>query len=229
VESGLAIAYQQADLMHLPIRYDRERVQQLFYDMSRKLYSGYKNLGHNLNFIDMFTIHGQGGSSRLQLLPDRFRIIEHNSGLQLDDFKSRFEVVMASAANVFGVSRFPVQNVKLRSVAQPTLWDNGVQFLATKICGLDEDDLAGFGRRPAAFQMQFTFVATPEDENAFTLKIESYSQPERNVVMDVDGTFPGSISTNDIARGAENIQKTHDFVSARTMDFLNRFDRQPEP
>jgi hypothetical protein len=229
VEPGLAIAFQQSDLVHLPIQYDRERVQQLFYDMSRKLYSGYKNLAHNLAFIDMFTVHGQGGSSRLQLLPDRFRIIEHNSGLHLEDFKSRFEVVMASAANVFGVSRFPLQNVKLRIVARPVLWDNGVQFLATKICGLDEDDLATFGRRPAAFQMQFSFVATPEEEDAFTLKIESYAQPERNIVLDVDGAFPGSVSADDIAKGAENIQKTHDFVSARTMAFLERFDRQSEP
>ncbi len=227
MQPHLAISMMQADLVHLPVRYERRQVQMLYFDMSRKTYGGYQNLAFNYGNSEMFTVYGSGGSSRLQLLPDRFRLVEQNSGISLDDFKGRFEVAMASAARVFGVSSFPFQHVKIRSVAQPSLWNNGIEFLAAKICRFDEEDLEAFERAPTAFTMSFTFLATPEEDNTFTLKIEAYDQAQQNVVLDLEGNFSAGFSPEELSLGAENIQKTYDFISERTIAFLNRYDSEP--
>jgi len=229
-----AITYQQADLVHLPIKYERQQVQQLFYDLSRKLYGSYQSLAFNLGNIEMFTVYGTGGSSRLQLMPDRFRIIEQNSGVKLDDFKARFEVTMASAANVFGLSKFALQTIKLRSVSQPLLWEDATEFLAKQICKFEDDDIETFDRRPTAFTMNFVFLATSEEPYTFNVKIESHDQPAKPVTMDVDGNFSGTkdeegnytgtISADDLMAAAGNIQTTYDFVSENVMGFLNRYD-----
>ena len=76
-----AITLMQADLIHLPAKYDRHQVQMLFFDMSRKMYGGYQSLAFNFGNSEMFTVYGSGGSSRLQLLPDRFRVLEQNTGI----------------------------------------------------------------------------------------------------------------------------------------------------
>ncbi len=224
---NIAISLLQADLVHLPVRYERHQVQMLFFDMSRKMYGGYQSLAFNYGNSEMFTVYGSGGSSRLQLLPDRFRLVEQNSGISLDDFKGRFEVTMASAARVFQIERFPLQQVKLRAVAQPSLWDNGVEFLAGKICHFDEDDLDAFGRPPSAFTMSFSFLATPEEDNTFNVKVEAFELPQNNVVLDIEGNFTAGFTPDGLSEGAENIQKAFEFVSERTMAFLNRYDSEP--
>lgn len=222
------ITLRQTDLVHLPCRYERQQVQMLFFDLSRKMYGGYQSLAFNQGHTDMFTLYGSGGSSRFQLLPDRFRIIEQNSGVSLEDFKGKFEVVMTSAVRVFSVSAFALQHVKLRMVTEPVLWDNAVRFLAEKICGFDEDDLTTFEREPSAFAMSFGFLATPEENNTFNVKVEAYEQPQKSVLMDVEGNFGDGVVADDLAQGAANIQRTYEFASQKTMAFLNRFDAAAE-
>ena len=78
--------FYSTDLIHLPMRCDRDKIQRLYNDMSHKLYGGYQNLAFNYGNIEMFTVYANHGSSRFQLLPDRFRVMEQNSGIKLADF-----------------------------------------------------------------------------------------------------------------------------------------------
>jgi len=212
----------------LPIFYDRAEIQQFYYDMSRKLYGGYASLSFVPGNVELFTVYGNGGSSRFHLLPDRFRIIESNSGIKPEDFKSRFEVTMASAAAVFGVSSFPLQIVKILAVSQPLLWEDAVDFLACKLCGMEPEDLAAFGRRASAFTMNFRFLATPEELNNFNVKIEAIEQAQKSVVMEVEGTFSEAVTPDSLAVGAANVQKTYDFIGQKLLAFLDRYDKKPE-
>ena len=222
------VTLQQADLVHLPIFYDRAEIQRFYYDMSRKLYGGYASLAFVPGNTELFTVYGNGGSSRFQLLPDRFRIIESNSGIKPEDFKSRFEVTMASAAAIFGVTDFPLQTVKLVALSQPLLWDDAVDFLACKICGMEPEDLAAFGRRATVFTMNFRFLATPDEHNNFNVKIEAIEPAQKTVVMEVEGTFSESVTPQSLSLGAANVQKTYDFIGEKLLAFLNRFDKKPE-
>ena len=223
----IAATMYQVDLVHLPVRYERHQVQLLFFDMSRKMYGGYQSLAFNAGNIEMFTVYGSGGSSRLQLMPDRFRIIEQNSGIKPDDFKARFEVAMSSAARVFNIMTFPLQTVKIRATSKPVLFENAIEFLANKICGFEDEDIESFARKPSAFTMSFSFLSTQDEENTVNVKVEAYEQPQQNVSMDVEGTFAAGITAEDLSLGAENIQKTLNFISEKTMAFLNRFDHEP--
>jgi hypothetical protein len=228
MEAQTIVTLQQADLIHLPIFYERAEIQQFYYDMSRKLYGGYASLSFIPGNIELFTVYGNGGSSRCMLLPDRFRIVESNSGIKPEDFKSRFEVTMASASAVFGVTNFPLQTVKIVAVSQPLLWDDAVDFLACKICGMEPEDLAAFGRRASAFTMNFRFLATSEEHNNFNVKIEAIEPSQKSVVMEVEGTFSELVTPQSLALGAANVQKTYDFIGQRLLGFLNRHDKKPE-
>ena len=212
------------DLVHIPIRYDRAEVQQFYYDMSRKMFGGYQSLAFNYGNIEMFTVYGSGGSSRLYLLPDRFRVAEQNSGIKLEDFRARVEVTMRSAANVFGVTHFPFQTTKIRTVTQPLLWQNGIHFLADKICNFEEDDLESFSRPPDSFSMGFTFLGTTEEQNTFNVKVDAQRQAQNAVSIEIDGSFSTPISADGIEAASNNIQTTYDFINERVMSFLNRFD-----
>ena len=222
------VSLQQAELVHLPIQYNRPEIQRFYYDMSHKLYGGYASLTFAPGNIELFTVYGNGGSSRFQLLPDRFRVIENNSGIKPEDFKSRFEVTMAGAAAVFGVSSFPLQGVKLVMASQPVLWDNAVEFLACKVCGMDAEDLNAFVRRPSAFTVNLRFLATPEEDNTFNVKIEAYEPSQKIVVMEIEGAFAETVTPQTLALGAANIQRTYDFVGQKVMAFLNRHDSKLE-
>jgi len=223
ISSATPIHY-TTDLVHLPVRYERAQVQQFYYDMSRQMFGGYQNLAFNYGNIEMFTVYGSGGSSRLYLLPDRFRIMEQNSGIKMEDFKARVEVTMRSAANVFGVSYFPFQTTKIRTLTQPLLWQNGIQFLAEKICNFDEADIESFARPADSFSMSFTFLAAEEQQNTFTVKIDAQRQPQNAVSIEIDGNFSMPIRAEEIEVASENIQTTYNFVNERILTFLNRFD-----
>lgn len=226
--SQVAVSLFQADLVHLPIRHDRAQIQQLFQDMSRKVYGGYRNLAFQFANIEMFTVYDTGGSSRLQLLPDRFRLVENNSGIGIEDFKARFEVSMASAAHVFGLAAFPFQHVKMRIAAQPTLFNDAIEFLSHRICRFDQEDLDGFGRRASAFSMAFRFLATPEDNSTFSVKVEAFEEPQQALMLEVEGGFGDAIPADDLGQAGQNVQTTYDFVHERTLQFLNRYDHGGE-
>ncbi|MBM4043750.1 MAG: hypothetical protein FJ279_01425 [Planctomycetes bacterium] len=226
--SGPVCVHFATDMLHLPTRYERAQVQQFYYDMSRKLFGGYQSLAYNYGNIEMFTVYGNGGSSRLYLMPDRFRILEQNSGIKLEDFKARVEVTMTSAANIFAVSAFPFQTVRMTALTQPLLWEDATEFLAKKVCGLDEEDLESFKRPADAFSMNFTFLATQEEQCTFNLKIDAHREPRKNVSIEIEGNYATNIPADKIAQAAANVQATYDFIGQRVFTMLNRYD-SPQP
>lgn len=214
-----------AELLHPPMVADPAAVQRI----------------HNRLFQEKHPIYGSftvrqdgallsnpalqpGTDSSVLFLGDRILFKEENSGLSLDEFIQRLERMLALVIEEKAIQVFTGQAITVRSLVNPKHFRDSRTFLKNGVCGF-RDELLNFGREPQLFGLRLVFPPTPEQQEAFALRIESFANDPRSVFVENQGTFGPSMGAAAPQDIADKIRATYAFLTERSLEFLAQFDQ----
>lgn len=213
-----------ADLRHPPMALDPKVVQRIhnqMFETGFPTYSSFNSTPQGAFLSNPATQPGMVSSAAF--LGEAIQFREELTGMTVEEFAKRVGEVVSMSVEPRGVQVFPAMAVTLRTLINPRRFDDSRTFLREGVLGFDEE-LEHFARPAELFGLRMVFPPTTEEQNAFTLRIESFANDPRSTFLETQGSF----SPINIAQGLEvvsnNIEATYDFLIDRALPFLGRFD-----
>ena len=214
-----------AELLHPPMVADPAPVQRIHNRLFQSKHPIYGSFTVRPDGAQLSNPAQQPGSdSSVLFLGDRILFKEENSGLSLDEFIGRIEQMLAMVIEEKAIQVFTGQAITVRSLVNPKHFRDSRTFLKNGVCGF-RNELMNFGREPQLFGLRLVFPPTPEQQEAYALRIESFANDPRSVFVENQGTFGPSMGPQAPQEIAAKIRATYAFLTERSLDFLAQFDQ----
>ncbi len=219
------IAY-VSELHHAPSAPDPKAIQKLHNQMfegGHPLYSSFAVTPAGPLLTNPSTRAGH--ISQVAFLKDRVQFREELGALTEDSFSQRLEEVLEVGLPLRGVDVLNGHQVILRSLINPQYYRDSREFLARGMFGF-RDELEAIGRPSQLFGLRMVFPPEGEEQNAFALRVESYTADARSVYLEVQGTFGPIVLADGLHALQTNVSTTYNFLLERVLPFVARFDGQ---
>ncbi len=165
----------------------------------------------------------KGAVSQVAFLEDRVQFREELGETTQDSFAERVTNVLEFALPLRNVNLLTGQQVTLRSLINPQRFRDSREFLQSGMFGFGEE-MSVYERSPQLFGMRLVFPPEGEERNAYSLRIESYNADVRSLYVEVQGSFGPTAVTTGLDDITSNVHDTYEFLRARVLPFIARFD-----
>ncbi len=218
------IAY-LCELRHPPLNASPASIQKVHNRMFESGSPAYKSFNVTPDGAILSNPPGQPGAiSQVSFHPDRVQFREELTGLSVDEFARRVEEILAQVAPDRGIRVLTAQTVTLRTLVNPQHFQDSRDFLRQGMFGFG-DELSAFGRPSRLFGLRLVFPPTPEETNAFTLRVESFANDPRSLFLENQGSFGPA---QGFGLCSANVQATYAYLVEKALPFLANFDLRQE-
>jgi hypothetical protein len=215
-----------AELLHPPMVADPapiQRIHNLLFQSSRPDYASF-TVGPEGAVLSN-PPNAPGAVSSATFLGDRVQFREESTGLSLEDFTERMVRIVQLIIQEKQPQIFTGLAITVRTLVNPKQFVDSRSFIKSGVCGFSNQQM-NFGREPQLFGLRLVFPPTPEEPQAFALRIESFANDARSVFIENQGTFGPSMIQNASEDIAAKIQATYSFLTERSLGFLAQFDQR---
>ncbi len=168
-----------------------------------------------------------GASSVVRFLPDRIQFREELSAWTYETFADQVLFIAEQMHAVRGTALFTGQQVTIRTLVNPKAFKDAREFLKAGMFQFD-DQVEDFAREPKLYGLRMVFPPTPEEQQAYSLRVESYNHDTRSLFLEIQGTFGPCLPQNGLESIRDNILATYGFLVSRGLRFVSRFDASQE-
>jgi len=217
-----------AELLHPPMAPDStlvQRVHNRMYETGQPAYSSFSVTPAGAVLSN--PVAQPGASSYAAFLPDRFQFREELTSLTPDDFARQVRLVSEMVLEARGIRVFTGQQVTVRTLVNPRSFKDSRQFLKQAMFGFG-NETQSFGREPQLFGIRLAFPAGEGQQNAFALRIESYSNDPRSLYIENQAVFGPVLIEQGLAPVESNVLEAYQFVLRNTLRFVSCFDAPME-
>lgn len=168
-----------------------------------------------------------GAVSSAAFLADRLQFREELTGMTTDEFAQRVVEITEMAVGELRLQLFTAQVVTVRTLVNPRHFRDSRDFLRNAVFRFGQE-LEVFGRDPQLFGMRLVFPPTAVEQNAFTLRVESFASDPRSLFLENQGSFGPMVAARGLDPVGENVRATYAFLVERVLGFLEHFDARQE-
>jgi hypothetical protein len=219
------------ELIHTPIRYKKESLQKLYYELSQTRNAAYDSTDFtNPAQARFYSKTGQRTQSICLFLPDRVLILEEWAEIPLSHFIEKVEAIGARILEMEGVKQFIAHTATIRSTFALTHVQDGRVYILEHMCGQQGRIGQHFQRPISLAGLRLHFPEADEYPGNFQVAIEPFRQSRNEIYVEAKGVFtrepvgPGSITVvTDHCRGVRS------FISDRVFPYMNQFDVPKAP
>lgn len=214
------------ELVHGPVKPDKEGLQRLYYDLSQSDHGAYDSSDFaNPNQVKFHSRRGEKTHSVAVFLPDRVVIAEEWTDMPLSSFVDRVVEVGSRVFDVRGVEKLLAHTVTVRSTFGLTHFDDARVFLLDHMCGQEGKIGSHFGRPVAIGGVKYVLPETPSHPGTYHVSIESFRHSQDEVFCQVKGVFARPpIGVGDFMQITDHVREVRGFVSEQVFGYLNQFD-----
>lgn len=219
------------ELIHVPAKHTVENLRNLYNSICSSC--GYENFIRTADGarvesskVDQSKSEGTQGSSSVTFRQDRIIVLEDRTALALEEYVERVETVARSAMEILKIPLFLVQQSTVRSLASPNFYRSAGEFLGKSLFKIREEELEPLGRPANIFGLRLLFPATPDNNQQFNVRIESYVKDPRSVYIENVGVYKNPIQYQNLDVLGQNMEATAEFLSSNLCGFLTQYDRK---
>ena len=215
-----------AELLHPPLVADPAPIQRIHNQLFQSKSPAYASFAVRPDGAVLSNpAQRPGTESSATFLGDRILFKEENTGLSLDEFIERIEQIVELTTREKKLQIFTGQAITVRSLINPKHFSDSRTFIKSGVCGFSNESM-NFGREPQLVGLRLVFPPTPEEPQAYALRIESFANDPRSVFVENQGTFGPSMIQGAAQDIAAKIRATYAFLTERSLAFLAQFDQR---
>ena len=214
------------ELINPPLKHTIERSNSLFSALA-DYYTSCERPADNVTHL----IHKDRNSEevkKLSILPDRLILLNNFTQGNVDIFIETAKDILSKSISVLKIPLFFFRQYTIRIVANPLKVQDSRKFICNNICKFEEIALKKFGRPIHGCGLKFVFPPTPNDNNEFNVRIESFLRDIKEIFIENQARFlnPLQILNDSKYLGVieGEIKKTHDFIINKISDFLIQYN-----
>jgi hypothetical protein len=216
----------QTELFHPPMEPSPVHVQRVHNELFQTPDPAYKSFSFSPGGAVLSNpVSRPGEVSTAAFLPDRFQFREELTSLTVDEFAERVRAIGSRVAELSGVQVFTAQQVTLRTLVNPRHYKDSRDFLREGMFGFT-DQLESFSRKVELYGLRLVFPPTPEEPNAHSLRVESFSNDARSLFLENQSSFAPILVARGLDLLAQNVATSYAFLVERSLTFVGRFDQQ---
>ncbi len=219
------------ELIHTPLRYKKESLQKLYYELSQTRNAAYDSTDFtNPAQARFYSKSGKRTQSICLFLPDRVLILEEWAEIPLGAFLEKVDAIGARILEMEGVNHFIAHTATIRSTFALTHVPDGRVFILEHMCG-QEGRIGQHFQRPISLAgLRLHFPDTDEYPGNFQVAIEPFRQSRNEIYVEAKGIF----TREPIGAGGMKIITDHcrgvrSFISDRVFPYMNQFDVPKAP
>jgi hypothetical protein len=216
------------ELLHPPVNPDPGPIQKLHNEMFQSGQPAYSSFSVTPKGAELSNpVPTPGAVSTASFLADRMVFREEFGSLTHEGFASRVTRIIETVCELRKIQVITAQQVVVRSLVNPKNFKDSRAFLKSGMFGFDEEtDI--FGREPQLYGINLAFPPSPENPQAFALRVESFNNDPRSLFVENRGTFGPTVLTRGVDAVAQNIEATYGFLVQRALRFIASFDARQE-
>jgi hypothetical protein len=159
----------------------------------------------------------------VRFLPDRIQFREELGVWTHETFADQVLFIAEQMHRIRGTTLFTGQQVTVRTLVNPKTFKDAREFLKAGMFQFDEQ-VDDFAREPQLYGLRLVFPPTPDEQQAFSLRVESYNHDTRSLFLEIQGTFGPCLPQQGLESIRDNILATYAFLVSRGLRFVSRFD-----
>jgi hypothetical protein len=223
------IIHFSTELIHGPVPYKKEALQQLYFDLSKMRNAGYDSTDFS-NPIQARFYSRRGKTQSIALfLPDRAVLIEEWADIPLSEFVNKVEEIAPRILQCRETPRYLAHTVTIRATFALTHFSDARVFLLDHMCKQENKIGPHFQRPIATGGLRFVLPESNEHNGNLTVIIESFRHGRNEIFVEVKGVFGREpVDAEGIGTILENTQSVRAFISERIFPYLEQFDHPKE-
>ncbi len=214
------------ELVHAPVKADKEGLQKLYYDLSQSDHAAYDSSDFSQpSQVKFHSRRGDKTQSVVVFLRDRVVIAEEWTDMPLSAFLDRVVEVGSRIFDVRGVEKILAHTATVRSTFALTHYEDARVFLLDNMCG-QEGRIGPHFKRPVAIGgLKFVLPETPQHTGTYHVAIESFRHSRDEVFSEVKGVYARPpLGVGDFTQIVDHVREVRSFVSDGLFPYLNQYD-----
>lgn len=226
--------------MHLPRKYEKLVLKEFEMDLAKSALSseytrsqlqGSETSGYEL------LLEGGGVQSEAAIRVgfDGIRIMERQTGITVERFSQKVREILELAFKRLEIRFLFGQVTTVRSIFEPTAFNDSRDFLANGLCDLKAKLIEHFKQvPPVGVGLTLHFIPKGEAGVEYRVALSPLYNDVRRLLAECTNTFDPSmqrvqITPDKLDLVEQKIRQTYDFLNTEVHAFLDKYDRKETP
>jgi len=226
--------------MHLPRKYEKLVLKEFEMDLAKSaLASDYTRSQLQGTEASGYELVLEGGGvqseSAMRVGFDGIRIMERQTGITMERFSQKVREILELAFKRLSIRFLFGQVTTVRSIFEPTAFDDSRDFLATGLCNLKDKLMEHFkDSPPVGVGLTLHFVPRGEAGVEYRVMLSPLYNDIKRLLAECTNTFDPSMQRVQITPDRldlveQRIHKTYEFLNTEVLAFLDKYDRKETP
>ena len=226
--------------MHLPRKYEKLTLKEfeielaksaLASDYARSQLQGSDASGYEL----LLEGGGMGAESAMRVGLDGIRIFERQTGITVERFIHKVREILELAFKRLEMRFLFGQVTTVRSLFEPTAYEDSRDFLATGLCSLKDKLMEHFkSAPPVGVGLTLHFIPRGEAGVEYRVALSPLYNDIKRLLAECTNTFDPSMQKVQITPAnldlvERKIRQTYDFLNTDVLAFLDKYDKKETP
>ena len=226
--------------MHLPRKYEKLMLKEFEIDLAKSaLSSDYARSQIQGSETSGYELLLEGGGiqseSALRVGFDGLRITERQTGITVERFSQKVREILELAFKRLQIRFLFGQMTTVRSIFEPTSFEDSRDFLASALCNIKDKLMEHFKQTPPmGIGLTLHFIPKGEAGVEYRITLSPLYNDIKRLLAECTNTFDPSMQKIQITPDKldvveQKIRQTYDFLNTEVHAFLDKYDRKETP
>jgi len=212
------------ELLNPPIKHQQKDIHNLFAEL-KDIYVNYNTITDTITELSYVNKKSQE-IKRLRISNDKIIVSNGFTRSTLDRFWKEASYVIEKSVSILTIPIFFFRQYTIRFTAFPLKEADSRIFLGNIVCSLPDNKLKTFGRPIHGFGIRFVLLATKNEQNEYSIRVESLLKDTKQIFLENQARFiaPMQLQKKYLDSIENEINKTYEFLKNNVTGFLEQYN-----